>query len=323
MTAILNDITTQYAAATTGWYQYLFPIANHLFATLAVIEIAWSGLSFALEKQDMGSLWVEFLKRIVFIGFFYAVLLHGHVWIPAIIKSFMLIGSGAAHIDKLDPSSLFSQGISIANSMLVPLEDKNLFTHFLGFFVGALAALITVLSFAIIAGELVVTLVESYLVVGAGVLFLGLGSSRWTNGFTVKFLNYAISVGCKLFFLYLIVGVGANLAQSWSQLIVAGGLTSMAPFLEVMGGSLIFLFVARSIPHKAAHLLSGSISANFAGIFATTQMVPGARNVLSASLISNAASSINKGVTPAKQAFTHTPSSPSKNHQANTAQNKD
>lgn len=97
----------------------------------------------------------------------------------------------------------------------------------------------------------------------------------------------------------------------------------MAPFLEVMGGSLIFLFVARSIPHKAAHLLSGSISANFAGIFATTQMVPGARNVLSASLISNAASSINKGVTPAKQAFTHTPSSPSKNHQANTAQNKD
>lgn len=273
MSAILNDITGHYQAATLGWYSYLFPVANHLFGMLAVIEIAWSGLSWALEKQDITSLWVEFLKRIMVIGFFYAILLHGHLWIPAIIKSFMLLGSGASHIDKLDPSNLFDQGLSIANSILIPLERKNLLTHAFECLIGVATAFIVILSFAIIAGELVVTLIESYLVVGAGVLFLGFGSSRWTSSFTTKFLNYALSVGCKLFFLYLVVGVGANMAEHWGQRIIEGGIISLAPLLEVMGGSLVFVYIAWSIPHKAVGLMSGAVGANFGGALATSTLL--------------------------------------------------
>jgi type IV secretion system protein TrbL len=297
MTAILNDITQQYQAATVGWYSYLFPIANHLFGLLAVIEIAWSGLSWALEKQDMTSLWVEFLKRIIFLGFFYAILLHGHIWIPAIIKSFMLIGSGASHITKLDPSSIFDQGISIANSVLLPLEKKNLFSVGLdAWVIGLVTAITVVLSFTVIAGELVITLVESYLIIGAGVLFLGLGSSRWTTSFTTKFLNYALSIGCKLFFLYLIIGVGANMAAHWGEKIVEGGLSSnMVPFLEVMGGALIFVFIAWSIPNKAASLMIGSVGASFAGLFATTQLARGVAQGVAKS-ITTAASGVRQGI---------------------------
>lgn len=280
MTAILNDITQQYQAATLGWYNYLFPVANHLFAVLAVIEIAWSGVSWALEKQDMGSLWVEFLKRILFIGFFYAILLHANAWIPAIIKSFMMLGSGASHINKLDPSSIFEQGISIANSVFVPLLKASLFTTGFAYITALLTAFLVVVSFAVIAGELVVTLVESYLVIGAGIIFLGLGSSRWTNSFTTKFLNYAISVGCKLFFLYLIIGVGANMAQNWGQMIVEGGLTNMVPFLEVMGGSLVFVFISWTIPHKAASLMSGAVGSSVAGLFVASNMMQGAANTV-------------------------------------------
>lgn len=273
MIAILNDITGQYQTATIGWYSYLFPVANHLFGMLAIIEIAWSGICWALEKQDMTSLWTEFLKRIVYIGFFYAILLHAHAWIPAVIKSFMIVGSGAAHIEKLDPSSIFDQGIGIASSVLVPLEKKNLFTSGLALVIGGGTALIVALSFAVIAGELVVTLVESYLIVGAGVLFLGLGSSRWTNSFTTSFLNYSLSVGCKLFFLYLVIGVGANMAQNWGQRILEGGVTNMAPFLEVMGGSLVFVFIAWSIPQKAASLMNGGVSSSFSGIFTSSNLL--------------------------------------------------
>lgn len=307
MTAILNDITHQYQVATVGWYSYLFPIANHLFGVLAIIEIAWSGISWAIEKQDMSSLWVEFLKRIIFIGFFYAVLLHAHVWIPAIIKSFMLLGSGASHISKLDPSSIFEQGIHIAASVLTPLENKNLLTAGFAYFIGGGTAFIVALSFAVIAGELVVTLVESYLVVGAGVLFLGLGSSRWTNTYTTKFLNYALSVGCKLFFLYLIIGVGANMAEHWGQLIVEGGPTNMAPFLEVMGGSLVFVFIAWSIPNKAASLMSGVVNSSFAGIFATSSMMQSAvKNIASTIPSKNIVSDMQKGIHAFRKIHTQT-----------------
>jgi type IV secretion system protein TrbL len=297
MTAILNDITHQYQAATMGWYNYLFPIANHIFASLAVIEIALSGISWTIEKHDISSLWMEFLKRILFIGFFYAVLLHANVWIPAIIKSFMLIGSGASHITKLDPTSIFEQGMSIANSVLIPLEKKSILTDGFAFVIGSAAALIVALSFAVIAGELVVTLVESYLVVGAGILFLGFGSSRWTTSFATKFLNYALSVGCKLFFLYLIVGVGANLAQEWKQMIIEGGYTNMTPFLEVIGGSLVFVFITWTIPNKASSLLSGTFNSSFAGLLATTNLVNTAvKTVFKANPLTNSSLNARHGI---------------------------
>jgi type IV secretion system protein TrbL len=268
--AILNEIAQSYQSATLGWYGALFPIANRLFGLLAVIEIAWSGLWWALEKQDISSLFSEFLKKIILIGFFYAVLLHAHAFLPAITKSFMLMGANASHISKLDPSSIFEQGMSIAASILVPLEQLNLLTNTACYLVGGLTSLIVAVCFAIIAGELVVTLIESYLVLGAGIFFLGFGSSRWTRDYTVRFLNYAMNVGCKLFFLYLIIGVGANMAAHWKELILSGGNLNMLPFLEVMGGALVYLFIAWTIPHKAANLMSGALHSNLSSAVAST-----------------------------------------------------
>src|SRR4051812_15278433 len=110
-THILNDITQQFNNATSGWHAYLFPIANKLFGTLAVIEIAWAGIWWSLEKQEVNSLWVEMLKRFVSIGIFYSILLYSSTWIPDIINSFMDIGAGASHISKLFPSDVLDQGI--------------------------------------------------------------------------------------------------------------------------------------------------------------------------------------------------------------------
>lgn len=214
----------------------------------------------------MSSLWQEFLKRIIQIGFFYALLLHAHTWMPAIIKSFVMLGSHASHIDRLDPSSIFSQGISIAGSVLVPLEKLSLFSSGGIYLLGLITALIVNVSFVIIAGELVVTLIESYLILGAGVLFLGLGSSRWTNNYTVSFFTYALNVGCKLLFLYLIIGVGANMAQHWGERLVETGSQSLSPFLEVLGGSIVFLYVTHFIPSKAANILAGPMHNNFSGV---------------------------------------------------------
>src|SRR5215813_4454267 len=74
MSSILNGITQSYHQAVSGWHHYLFPITQHLFGTLAVIEIAWSGILWVLCKQEVESLWVEFLKKMITLGFFYTLL---------------------------------------------------------------------------------------------------------------------------------------------------------------------------------------------------------------------------------------------------------
>lgn len=304
MTAILNDITQQYQNATQGWYSYLFPLANHVFASLSIIELAWSGIWWAVEKNDISSLWAEFLKKIVVIGFFYTLLLHAHEWVPAVIKSFLIAGSGAAGIKTLDPSSIFLQGVHLAHAIIEPLYDKNLLTSGLSLLMGYTTALVVIISYAIIAGELVVSLIESYLIVGAGILFLGFSSSRWTSQFSISYLRYSVSIGAKLFMLYLIIGVGANLSNAWTIELQRATATDFAIPLEVMGAALVFVFVAWSIPHKAESLLSGSVASSLSGLYAATSTVSAASRAAAAMSLKTTGAGLTTGVEAVKQAST-------------------
>ncbi len=270
-TDILTTITQQYSTATNSWYGALFPIASHLFAMLAIIELAWSGIWWAIEHNEMTSLWTELLKKIMAIGFFYTIMLNSQNWIPAIIRSFMLAGAGAAHLNHLDPSSLLDQGISLASLVFVPLQKSGLLgaMNVGGWFIGTVVAFFILLSFVVISGLLVTTLVESYIVVGAGVLMLGFSGSRWTTQYAANYLSYAVSVGAKLFVLYLVIGVGSNLAATWGNLLITGGLRNLTPFFEVLGSSLVFASIAMTIPSQASSLVSGATHASFNTLAAT------------------------------------------------------
>ena len=106
------------------------------------------------------------------------------------------------------------------------------------------------------------TLGESFIVIGAGVLFIGFSGSRWTKFFTERYLSYVASVGVKLFVLYLIMGVGITLAGRWSVILEQPA--SPMPFLYVAGGALVFVFVTWHIPSVAAALIAGTVQLSLA-----------------------------------------------------------
>jgi type IV secretion system protein TrbL len=261
----LDNISKSYQDATGGWYSAIFPFAQKLFFILAVIELTWSGLLWALNRDDPGSLLVGLLRKFIALGLFYAVLLNAHSWIPAVIKSFMGIGAAAGGMTALDPSALLDQGIEVSGALLDNISVLGIVSSPVGSLLAALCALIVVVAFAVIAGQLLITLIESYIVIGGGVLMLGFSGSRWTSGFAEKFLGYAVAVGVKLFVLYLIIGVGAAIAPSWSPLIATATLSNPAPFFEVIAAALIFAFLAWSIPSTASSLIAGSVSMTLGG----------------------------------------------------------
>jgi type IV secretion system protein TrbL len=98
--------------------------------------------------------------------------------------------------------------------------------------------------------------VESFIVIGAGILFLGFAGSRWTKFFTERYLSYLASVGVKLFVLYLIMGVGMGIASRWIPILERGGFSPI-PFFYVMGGSLVFVFLTWHIPSVAGSMMAG------------------------------------------------------------------
>ena len=75
------------------------------------------------------------------------------------------------------------------------------------------AALIIVLSYGIITLQFIVAMVESYIIVAAGFIFIGFGGSRWTVPYTERYIGLAVSTGVKIMLLYLLIGAGINIRR--------------------------------------------------------------------------------------------------------------
>jgi type IV secretion system protein TrbL len=260
---ILNDIVRDYEAISTAWFSALGPIAQRIFWILAAIQLTWSAIWWVLDREDGLAVVSSLLRQVVAIGFFYALLLNGGTWIPAVIESFSQAGAAAARLSDLSPTGVFDQGLALANMILNATADLGLLDGFFASLIAGITALVVVIAFAVIAAQLLVALVESFIVIGAGVLFLGFAGSRWTKFFTERYLSYVASVGVKLFVLYLIMGVGMGIAARWMPILERGGFSPI-PFFYVMGGSLVFVFLTWHIPSVAGSMMAGAVSLSLA-----------------------------------------------------------
>jgi type IV secretion system protein TrbL len=260
---ILNDIVRDYEAISTAWFSALGPIANKIFWILVAIQLTWSAIWWVIDREDGLAVVSSLLRQVVAIGFFYALLLNGGTWVPAVIQSFSQAGATAAGLSNLSPTGVFDQGLALANKILNATADLGLLDGFFASLIAGITALVVVIAFAIIAAQLLVALVESFIVIGAGVLFLGFAGSRWTKFFTERYLSYVASVGVKLFVLYLIMGVGMGIAGRWMPVLERGGFSPI-PFFYVMGGSLVFVFLTWHIPSVAGSMMAGAVSLSLA-----------------------------------------------------------
>ena len=260
---ILSDIVRDYEAVSATWFSALGPIANRIFWILVAIQLTWSAMWWVLDREDGLAVVSSLLRQIVAIGFFYALLLNGGAWIPAVVKSFSQAGATAAGLTDLSPTGVFDQGLALANKILNATADLGLLDGFFASLIAGITALVVVIAFAVIAAQLLVALVESFVVIGAGVLFLGFAGSRWTKFFTERYLSYVASIGVKLFVLYLIMGVGMGIAARWMLVLERGGFSPI-PFFYVMGGSLVFVFLTWHIPSVAGSMMAGAVSLSLA-----------------------------------------------------------
>src|SRR4051794_21843031 len=209
--AILNQYRTQ----RTNWFGMVWPYANTLFGLLAVIEFAWSAAVMLLERSDLQSWTPALVRKLMWLGAFYALLVYGRFWIPAIIDSFELIGQRASGSGPLSPSDVFSRGLDLAGALMATSSAAAFFTNFGTSLTMVVTGIITALAFIAITVQFVVAMVESYIIVAAGFVFLGFGGSRWTAPYVEQYIALAVANGVKIMLLYLLVGTGMDLSLDW------------------------------------------------------------------------------------------------------------
>ncbi|MGI8962803.1 MAG: P-type conjugative transfer protein TrbL [Bryobacteraceae bacterium] len=282
-----SQILQQYRNFRTTWITNIWPYANTLFALLATIEFAWSAAVMALEKTDLQSWTAALIRKIMWLGAFYALLLFGRQWIPAIIDSFSQLGGAAAGINGnngLSPSDVFTQGLNIAAALMDGASSSAFFTNPGTSIAVMISAAFVVLAFIAVTIQYIVAVVESYLVVSAGVIFLGFGGSRWTTPYVERYIGLGVSTGVKIMILYMLIGMGLNLSGGWLDEAVGIGTSpnpSMTGF-DVMGAALIFMMLCWQVPKLFAAVLGGSPALSGGDLVSTgTAVVGGAATVAS------------------------------------------
>jgi type IV secretion system protein TrbL len=314
--AFLTGIATQFGQHVGAWTDVALGYAQHLFLALVAIEIAWSAITYVLQKDSLSDFLAALILKLLAVGFFYMLIQPqlGPVWISEVITSFSQAGSaigGQPPLGPSDPSTVYSCGTDLANAMLQSISKNNTelgIWNILPATEGILAALFSafgvIIAFAIVAGQLLMTLIESYICVGAGIFMLGFTGSRWTLVIGQGYIGYVFSVGIKLFMLELIVGLGYTLGQEWSSLFEKG-LAPPETYLEVAGAALIFGVLAWQLPSLAASLMNGTprftlgTAISTAGAAAVSGMVglAGAR-----ALVGNAQIAVQRGLSRLSEA---------------------
>src|ERR1700730_100237 len=262
----LTDVANAFKLTSGGWISTALGYARHLFFVLVAIELAWSAVTYALQRDSLSDFVAHVVLKLMGVFFFLALLQNAPVWIPYIIDSFSQAGSAIGGQGVvLDPSATFGQGLQLAKNMLGTLNNPAFFTAIVAVLLAVFCAIGVVIAFAVVAGQLMVTLIESYIVISAGLFFLGFSGSRWTLPFSEKYVAYAVSVGIKLFMLYLIVGVGQTLAAQWQKLFAPGVVAAPDIYIGVAGSALVFMLLGWQIPNLAASLMSGSPAMTLGG----------------------------------------------------------
>lgn len=256
---VAGDLTNEFRLAAGDWVARLRPLAQRTFALLAGIEFAVSAMVWGLKREAFDDVLGQFFLKVALVSFLFMCLTFFDTWIPAIVTSFVTAGQTAAGVAELNPTEVLELGLDLYGGMMEQMMGLGMLLDPAATFAAVWGGFVILIAFGVIAAQLVILLIESYIAVTAGVFFLGFAAFRGTASFTDRYLVWAVGVGVRLFLIYLIIGIGMGVAETWTAYLAdIGSLDYFAAFRVVMG-ALVFALVAVIIPNRTAnYLLNGA-----------------------------------------------------------------
>lgn len=265
----VDTMIEQFRNAAQTWEAPLLNAATSLFWLLATIQFAWAMIGLAFRTNDMGT-WVSTIfNQIIFIGFFYWLLTNSATFARSIVDSFRQAAASASGSSLLKPSDFFIAGWEIVErifdsiSAWSPVDSVGLM----------IAAIIIMICFALICAFLVLALVEMYIIISASVLLMGFGGSQWTKDYAVRTLQYAVSVGAKIFVLQLIAGIGLTLINTWVSTL---NVEENADIVGMIGCSIVLLALTKIIPEMVQGIINGTSIGSGGALTSSMAAVTGA-----------------------------------------------
>lgn len=258
---ILDKIGQTYTGENGGkafqWSEIIRVYAVRLFLLLAAIDFGWMCANFIFEKKELEDMIYSAAKKLMTLSFFFFLLLTTNTWIPQIINSFAKIGKEAGGTNVSTPDGIAANGFDAAIGIFQIMGDLDLGEQFVAVLPAVGMALLIFLAFLWTAAQLLVAQIEASIAIGAGIILMGFGGSRWTTDMATKYKQYVVATGVKLMLMYIIVGTGATL---FNDIKLVSGEQFLSSMLVAAGSAFMYAFLATKVPAMASGMMSGSPS---------------------------------------------------------------
>jgi len=257
--SVLDQVVERFNESARTWQAVIQGAAERLFWTLVLISMVWTFGMMILRKADIGDFFAEFTRFIIFTGFFFWLLTNavsGFNIAGTIISSMQILGSQASGLTGTAHGNIMNVGYSIWQQAIDNLSIWNPIDAI----VAAIISLIILIILAVIAVNMLLLLISSWVLLYAGIFFLGFGGSRWTTDIAINYFKTVLGVGVQLLVMILIVGIGNDLLINFYAQMGKNLLN-----FEELGVMLIFAVAFFVLISKLPPLLSGIITGSTIG----------------------------------------------------------
>lgn len=263
--SVLDQVVQKFGGKVRSWKNIIQGAAERLFWTLVLISMVWTFGMMLLRKADIGDFFAEFTRFIIFTGLYFWLLTNavsGHNIAGTIILSMEDLGRSAAGLPQgASQSSVIDTGVLIwtqATNNLTLLQPVDSL-------IAIIISLIILIVLAVIAVNMLLLLISSWVLMYAGIFFLGFGGARWTTDIAINYFKTVLSVGVQLFVMLLIVGIGSDLLTSFYTK-MGKNVLNYEELAVMLIFSIAFFVLISKLPPLLAGIITGSSIGSSAGI---------------------------------------------------------
>jgi type IV secretion system protein TrbL len=188
----------------------------------------------------------------MFTGLFFWLLTNGPDFAGRIIHSLWQLGGEASGSgNSIYPAQLINLGMQVFQNSIKHIN----FLAVESIVIPTIIALIILIVCALIAVNMILLLCAAWVVLYAGIVFLGFGGCRWTSDMAINYYRTVLGVGVSLMTMQLIIGLGIKFLQ---DLVASTGTNLDAPSLAIiMVACIILLVIAHRLPQMVAGMVVG------------------------------------------------------------------
>ncbi|TON21207.1 P-type conjugative transfer protein TrbL, partial [Vibrio parahaemolyticus] len=256
---------------------------TNLFWLLVIASFTWSAIKLWLHQKGLEHFIAELFERVMTVGFCWFLVVNASPLAWTVLNSMQEVASRlSGSDDKLSPSNIVELGLTLAHRVWESSSGFDMGQ----FVIIGLCGLIVLIVLALIAAQLTILLVGSYIILNGGVIVMGFLGSEWTRDHGMNYFTTVLGMSVQIFIMQLLVIIGNETFLSFINNPGAGS----ADYLMMVVMSVIYYALVNTVPAMASSLTTGRFVFNTAGAVNSAAGLMGA-----AAGIGMAAASLAKG----------------------------